>query len=161
MKYPPEIAYSKLVDWCNKAERCRFDLIRKLKVWGADGPFIETCLGRLSNSNLFDDARFASAFANDKSTIQRWGAQKIRMHLRSRGILDEYIQDALTRLEPETQQLQIRELASRKWPAMKGKNDYERTSKLIAFLMRKGFSYEDIKRELANKHEWPDDINLL
>ena len=159
MKYPEEIAYSKLVDWCNKAERCRFDLVRKLKLWGAESCFIETCIARLQKNNLFNDARFASAFAHDKSTLQRWGGQKIRMHLRSRGIADECIKEALAVLEPETHRENIRELALRKWPGIKGKSDYERTVKLIQFLLRKGFTYDSIRKELSATDFNLDDIN--
>ena len=161
MKYPEEIAYSKLVDWCNKAERCRFDLVRKLKLWGADSGFIDACITRLQKNNLFNDARFSSAFAHDKSTLQRWGGQKIRMHLKSRGIADEYIKEALAVLEPETHRENIRELALRKWPSIKGKTDYERTSKLIQFLLRKGFNYDSIRKELSATDLNLDDINHL
>jgi regulatory protein len=159
MKYPEEIAYSKLVDWCNKAERCRFDLARKLKVWGAENSFIDSCIGRLQKSNLFDDARFASAFAHDKSTLQRWGVQKIKMHLKARGVADEHIKNALEILENETHQENIRELVARKWPSMKGKNEFDRTSKLIQFLLRKGFTYDSIRKELSTKEFSLDDFS--
>jgi regulatory protein len=159
MKYPEEIAYSKLVDWCNKAERCRFDIARKLKVWGADSSVIDSCILRLRKRNLFDDARFASAFAHDKSTLQRWGVQKIRMHLKARAIADEFIREALSLLEVETQNENIRELATRRWPAIKGKTQYERTSKLFQYLLRKGFTYESIRKELSSSDFQLDEIN--
>jgi len=159
MKFPEHVAYSKLIDWCNKAERCRFDISRKLKTWGAEVSFIESCIARLQKSNLFDDARFASAFAHDKSTLQRWGTQKIKMHLKARGISDTYIKDALELLENETHQENIRELAARKWPSIKGKSDYEKTSKLIQFLMRKGFTYDSIRKELSSTEFDPEDFN--
>lgn len=159
MKYPEDIVYSKLVDWCNKAERCRFDIIRKLKLWGAESNFTEACLSRLQKSNLFSDSRFASAFAHDKATLQRWGAQKIKLHLQARGISREIIQEALLQLENETHQENIRELALRKWPAIKGKTEYERTSKLLQFLMRKGFTYDSIRKELSAADFNLDDIS--
>jgi regulatory protein len=149
MKYPEEIAFSKLVDWCNKAERCRFDTERKLKLWGAQSAFIDACIDRLQKRNLLNDARFASAFAHDKSSLQRWGVQKIRTHLKARRVADEYIKEALSMLETETHRENIRELAARRWPSIKGKTDYERTSKLIQFLLRKGFTYDSIRKELT------------
>lgn len=159
MKYPEEIAYTKLVDWCNKAERCRFDLVRKLSLWGAEKAFIDSCIERLRKSNLYDDARFAAAFAHDKSNLQRWGAQKIKMHLKARSIADESIREALSLLENEVQQDNIRELAKRKWASIKGKTTFERNSKLIQFLLRKGFSYDAIKKELSTIEEWPEEFN--
>jgi regulatory protein len=71
------------------------------------------------------------------------------MHLKARCISDEHIKEAIERLENETHRDNIRELATRKWPGIKGKNDYERTSKLIQFLMRKGFTYDSIRKELT------------
>lgn len=159
MKYPEDVAYSKLVDWCNKAERCRFDIVRKMKLWGADYSVIESHIARLQKSNLFNDERFASAFAHDKSTLQRWGVQKIKMHLKARGIPDEHIKSALDILENETHQENIRELIARKWPSIKGKNDNDRKSKLIQFLMRKGFTYDSIRKELADAEFDADDFN--
>jgi regulatory protein len=159
MKYPEEIAYSKLVDWCNKAERCRFDLTRKLKAWGADNSFIDSCISRLQKSNLFDDARFASAFAHDKSTLQRWGVQKIKMHLKARGVADEHIKNALEILDSATHHENIRELVARKWPGIKGKNEFDRKSKLIQLLLRKGFTYDSIRKELSTKEFNMEDFN--
>ncbi len=161
MKYPEDIAYTKLVDWCNKAERCRFDLARKLSIWGAEKSFIDACIDRLRKSNLFDDARFASAYAHDKSNLQRWGAQKINMHLKAKSISDESIREALGHLENEVHQENIRELAKRKWSSVKGKTPYERNAKLIQFLLRKGFAYDAIKRELSTIEEWPEEFNHL
>ena len=83
------------------------------------------------------------------------------MHLKSRGIADEYIKEALAVLEPETHRENIRELALRKWPSIKGKTDYERTSKLIQFLLRKGFNYDSIRKELSATDFNLDDINHL
>ena len=136
MKYPEDVAYSKLVDWCNKAERCRFDIVRKMKLWGADYSVIESHIARLQKSNLFNDER-----------------------LKARGIPDESIKSALDILENETHQENIRELITRKWPSIKGKNDNDRKSKLIQFLMRKGFTYDSIRKELADAEFDADDFN--
>lgn len=161
MKYSEEIAYSKLVDWCNKAERCHFDIVRKLQSWQALPEFIEACTMRLKKSNLYDDARYASAFAADKSGLQRWGAQKIRLHLKARRIADEYIKEALSELEIDTHRDNIRELLRHKWTSIRGKNEYERTSKLIQFLLRKGFPYDLIREEMKAHKLWLEEFNHL
>lgn len=159
MKFSEEKAHSILVDWCNKGERCRHDIERKLKRWGAESEFIGICAEHLSKSDLFNDSRFASAYAHDKSSLQRWGIQKIKMNLKARGIKDEYIQKALEHIEPELHTINLKELATRKWPSIKGKNDYERTAKLVQFLLRRGFPYDTIKKALPQKSEWLDEIN--
>jgi regulatory protein len=81
------------------------------------------------------------------------------MHLKARSIADESIREALSLLENEVQQDNIRELAKRKWASIKGNTPFERNSKLIQFLLRKGFSYAEIKKELSAIEEWPEDFN--
>lgn len=161
MKYPPEIAYSKLVDWCNKAERCRFDIRQKLIRWQADTNFTKACIERLEKSNLLSDERFACAFAHDKATLQRWGSNKIKMYLKARSISDEHVKQALASIQSDVQDENLQELIQRKWPATKGKSEFERTSKLIQFLMRKGFSYDSIKKNLAQSNIYHEEINPL
>jgi regulatory protein len=161
MKFSPEIAYSKLVDWCNKAERCRHDIKQKLVRWQADKEFIASCIDRLEKSNLLSDERFASAFAHDKSTLQRWGSNKIRMYLKARSISEDNIQHALATIQSDVQDENLQELIQRKWPATKGKSEFERTSKLIQYLMRKGFSYDSIKKNLAQSDIFHEEINPL
>lgn len=116
---------------------------------------------RLKKSNLYDDARYASAFAADKSGLQRWGAQKIRLHLKARRIADEYIKEALSELEIDTHRDNIRELLRHKWTSIRGKNEYERTSKLIQFLLRKGFPYDLIREEMKAHKLWLEEFNHL
>ncbi|MFM7234405.1 MAG: regulatory protein RecX [Flavobacteriales bacterium] len=161
MKYPPEIAYSKMVDWCNKAERCRSDIKQKLARWQAEKEFISNCIERLERGNLLSDERYALAFAHDKSTLQRWGIRKIQMHLKARAISEEFIRHALANLPTEVHDENIKELTMRKWPSLKGKSEFERTSKLIQFLMRKGFSYDAIKKSLLHIGLESPDINHL
>jgi regulatory protein len=159
MKYSEETAYSKLVDWCNKGERCRHDIRQKLLRWQFEIDFIHRCITRLEKSNLIDDERFATAFAHDKSTLQRWGIRKIEQHLKARAIADEQIRQALEQLQADVHDANLKELAARKWPSIKGKNEFERTSKLIQYLMRKGFTYESIKKSLAREKFDFEDIN--
>jgi len=163
MAFPPQYSdekmHAKLVDWCNKAERCRGDLELKMRRWGASNESISQSIERLQKSNLFDDSRFASAFVHDKSSLQRWGVRKIRMYLKAKSISDDEINAALASIDQEEVLGNIQQLATMKLRSIKGKNEYERKMKLLQFLMRKGFTSDQIKLALAIQSENDDDIN--
>lgn len=152
-KYSEEEMYTRLVDWCNKAERCRGDLEQKMRRWGATSESITRSIERLSKSNLFDDSRFASAFVHDKSSLQRWGVRKIRMYLKAKSVSDADINAALENIDQEENFSNIRQLAAMKMKSIKGKNDYERKMKLMQFLMRKGFTSDQIRQALTIQPE--------
>lgn len=143
-KYGEPELYSRMCDWCNKAERCSGDLRTKMKRWGADDETIQRIIVQLRTRNFFDDTRFAHAYAHDKSTFGKWGIQKIRMYLRAKGIEQSIIQDALSDLDVSETLENIQVLASRKWPSIKGKSPYERKAKLMQYLLRKGFTGDQI-----------------
>ncbi len=82
------------------------------------------------------------------------------MHLKARSIADEHIANALANIQSEVHDENLHELARRKWPSIKAKSDYERTAKLIQFLLRKGFAYDKIKKGLVQMQIDIDAINL-
>ncbi len=139
-----------MCDWCNKAERCSGDLRTKMRRLGAPDDMIHRILVQLRERNFFDDERFARAYAHDKSTFGKWGVQKIRLHLGAKGIDQRLILTALEVLDETDTLDNIRALAQRKWPSLKGKNEYERKAKLMQHLLRKGFTGDQINKALRD-----------
>ena len=93
---------SRLQKLCSKAEYCTADIRRKaLKDLEGDADAAEKVVASLVEDRYVDDARYASAFAREKATIQGWGPVKIRFQLRGKGITDAVIAEALQEIEPE------------------------------------------------------------
>lgn len=159
-KYSESELLSRMCDWCNKAERCSGDLRTKMKRLGASDDIIQRILSQLNTRNFFDDARFAQAYAHDKSTFGKWGIQKIKAHLRAKGINQQLIEDTLSLLNESESLENIQTLAHRKWPSIKGKSPYERKVKLMQHLLRKGFTTDQINRAItALLPEWELDLH--
>jgi regulatory protein len=160
LKYGEQELLSRMCDWCNKAERCSGDLRAKMRRLGASPEIIERILSQLSSRNFYDDARFAQAYAHDKSNFGKWGAQKIGMHLRAKGISGQLIQETLALLDDAEALENIKVLAHRKWAAIKAKTPYERKVKLMQHLMRKGFTTDQIQRAINELlPEWEHDLH--
>jgi regulatory protein len=72
------------------------------------------------------------------------------MYLRTKGIEQSIIQDALSELDESDTLENIQVLAHRKWPSIKGKSPYERKAKLMQYLLRKGFTSDQINRAIKD-----------
>ena len=84
---------SRLQRLCSRAEYCRQDMYRKaLKDMEGDADAAERIVAQLVAERYVDDARYAAAFAREKSSLQGWGAVKIRFQLKGKGIADEAIE---------------------------------------------------------------------
>lgn len=94
-----------------------------------------------------NDAEFAIAYAKDCINIKKWGNVRIRSELRLKGVSDEDINNALADVEDKRETYEtIKRLLDRRI-----KNtpiDNKERQKHFAFLMRRGFESEDIKKIL-------------
>jgi regulatory protein len=61
----------------------------------AEPAAIEAAITELSEAGVLDDASYARRFADDKRTLDRWGAERIERELRRRGVSDELVAEAL------------------------------------------------------------------
>ena len=77
---------------CAKREYCVSDIRRKaLDRLEGDREKAEELVASLIADKFVDDARYASAFAREKASLQGWGPIKIRFQLRAKGISDAVI----------------------------------------------------------------------
>ena len=94
-----------------------------------------------------NDEEFAIAYAKDCFNIKKWGSAKIKNELRLKGIRGKDIDAALYAAEDKENTLEnIKRLLDRRI-----KNtpiDFKEKQKHFAFLMRRGFESEDIKKVL-------------
>lgn len=129
---------TKIQAYCDKAERAPNDVQKKLIQWGVWKEERNQLIAELITMNLLNEARFASAFANDHFQFRNWSVKKIELHLKAKGVSARNIQDALKNLPSNADEQLIQGLLpalSRKY-ASKGqwKNRY-----IAQALIRKGF----------------------
>ncbi|MGL5000555.1 MAG: regulatory protein RecX [Cetobacterium sp.] len=96
---------------------------------------------KLEENGYIDDIEFAKTYAKNK----KGGRKKIEYSLKLKGISPEIIRDALLFYESEEE---LNEL-SKAWDKLGNRDDHKK----IASLMRKGYSYSDIKKIMNQKQE--------
>jgi len=144
-----EQALHRLATYCSRAERCVWDVRRKMDAWEIPYEQQNSIVEQLRKEQFLDEARYCKAFVNDKAKYNRWGIHKIRFELGKRQIPETLIREALENLDADETREHLRLLIERKKKTVKGKNDREIRQKLLRFAASRGFSSKDIESVLG------------
>jgi len=147
-KLSHEQALHRLAAYCSRSERCIWDVSRKMDEWEIPAEQQNRIVQHLQKEKFLDEERYCKAFVNDKSRYNRWGVQKIRFELRKKQLPESLIREALKNIDPEENSERLRLLIERKKKSVKGKNEWEVRQKLLRFAASRGFSLEEIEKEL-------------
>lgn len=130
---------------CALRECCHSDIRRKLAALPpADADDIVDTLCR---EGYLDDARYARAFARDKSALQGWGNLKIKLALQKKQIEAEAIAAALESIDLPASDARKEQLLRAKWKALEHEEDPARKeAKFFRYALGRGYGYEEIKR---------------
>lgn len=117
-----------------------------------DIPYI---LHLLEKEKFIDDRRFAGAYVRDKLRFNGWGKNKISYMLRSLGVEEDIIREALVenyreadiRKEPDCPDAGevLRKLVENKWKSLKKSEPLQnRKMKVLRFAIGRGFEYSRV-----------------
>lgn len=138
---------SRLQRLCSKAEYCSSDIYRKaLKDMEGDTEAASAIVASLVADRFVDDARYASAYAREKASLQGWGPVKIRFQLRGKGVPEAAIQAALEEIEPQKASDKLEKLLAAKFRTLEG--DPQCKLKLIKFALSRGYEYDQVEAAL-------------
>lgn len=161
MKLSEPIALNQIAAYCSKAERCEWDVRRKLQAWELTDEEIARIVKRLKAERFLSNERFCRSFINDKLKFNKWGKTKIVFELKKRNIPQSVYQPVLDELEDESFNEQLEQILTSKLRTVKGKDDYDRRNKLIRFALGRGFSMDAIIKAVNKllKGNYEDDFS--
>ena len=129
------------------------ELLIKLKQKSYEERLIKLVLNELKEKSFIDDQVFANHFIEEKLKKKRWGKNKIRAALFSKGVSASIIDEVLKSFDSEEDQNEAAiGLVKKKYENLKKRETDNRKlkQKLIAFLLSRGFEYE-ISVEVVSK----------
>lgn len=135
----------RLMRRCALRECCTGDIRRRL----AELPAAEAdaVLETLCREGYVDDARYARAFARDKSALQGWGNLKIKLALQRKGIGAADIAAALAEIDAPAAAARREQVLAAKWKNLQHETDpARREAKFFRYALGRGYGYEEIKR---------------
>jgi len=136
-----------------RRERTEAEIRAHLEAKGVEAPVLEQTLTELREQGYVDDARFARLFTHDKRELERWGSDRIRRALATRGVGRELIDAALRADESEGELERAVALLRRRFPVPPG--DLRQRERALGVLLRKGYDTELALEALA-RHGAPD-----
>lgn len=133
---------------CARMESCTSDVRRKaLKALEGDAEAADRIVASLLQDRFVDDRRYAAAFAREKSSLQGWGAVKIRFQLRGKGISDEIISEALQEIDPAKAASKLDKLAADRYRVLK--DDPQCRLKMLKALLSRGYGYDEVEEAVS------------
>lgn len=99
---------------------------------------------RLRKLGFVDDEEFARRWVENRRLLRSSSAKKLRLELRQKKIADDIISTILAEDETDERQL-LRDLVVKK----RKQSRYQDDQKLMAYLARQGFTYDDIKNAMT------------
>lgn len=154
VKYDKRTGLVKAEGYCAYQERSQQEVRSKLYDWGLWPNEVEEVISELIENNFLNEERFARAYVSGKFNIKHWGKIKIKQGLKLKKITDKMIIIALNTIDYDDYLKTILDTAEKKLPLIKEKDAYKRKSKLMTFLMSKGFE-SDLILEVLKSNNLP------
>lgn len=122
--------------YCATAERCTYEVSMLLGRLGATTEQTDEIIDKLQQQSYINDARYCQAFVHDKVAFQAWGRMKIIMGLRAKHLPDELIDNAITAIDEQAYNANIRKL-------ILSKRNLDR-QKQLRFMLQRGYTFDDL-----------------
>jgi regulatory protein len=124
-----------------RSEREIRDYARR-KQWTEDNT--ERVIDRLCERGYLNDERFAESFVRSRANTRNFSATRMKVELQKKGVKPDIITNILAESDDYDEMAALRKMIAKKI------NKYDDERKLVAYLARQGFKYDDIKSALVD-----------
>ncbi|NYH54131.1 MULTISPECIES: recombination regulator RecX [Nocardiopsis] len=116
---------------------------------------ITSVLDTFGEAGLIDDATFARAWVSSRHHSRRLSRRALAQELRTRGVEEDTVQEAVGELSDQDEEEAARALARRRLANSRGKDRETRIRRALGALARKGYpsglSYRLVREELEHE----------
>ena len=127
----------KILHYCSYQDRCVSEVKTKISTFEISSSDKEKIMQLLINEGFVDDKRFAHNFVRSKIHLKKWGVNKIRMSLKTKGISDDIISEALSEIDPDFYREDLVKILKTK--KINESDDFKRKAKLAQYAIQKGY----------------------
>ena len=136
--------YNQVLGYLAVRPRSAWEIESYLQRKHSPAPLIQNILNKLSDLSLIDDHAFARSWVESRRLLKPTSRRRLMLELRQKRISDEIIQEVLGEDEVSDQDT-LKDLVARK----RKQTRYQDTTKLMQYLARQGYNYDDIKTALT------------
>lgn len=134
-------ALQKLQRYCAYQDRCHQEVRSKLLDLGVYGDTLEEIIVELIAEKFLDEERYARSYARGKFRMKRWGRNRIKRELKSKGVTEYCIRKGLSEIEEDEYMAALTEIINKKTEALRQKEDnpFIRNKKVAEYAMSRGY----------------------
>lgn len=148
MDITAEEAFSRLAALCARGERCRGDMLDKMRLWGLTDGERAAVMAKLEEGRYVDDERYARAFARDKVRYAKWGRRKIEQALRMKHVDGEIVDSVLDGIGDSDYLSVLRPLLKQKLRTTKAADTRELHHKMVRYALGRGYTMDLLRQVL-------------
>lgn len=132
----------KMANYCAYQDRCHSEVEQKMREFVLIPEAKEEILLFLMRENYLNEERFTRSFIRGKFYQKQWGRNKIRQHLKLKGVPEKLMNSCFDEIDEED----YLETARKEWEKYRGKlkglQAYQKNIKTTRYLMGRGFEWE-------------------
>ena len=143
-----DIALKKMIHYCDYQDRCKKEIFTKLDAFELDDNDIDFIIDFLQDEGFINDERYCRSFVKGKLNLKKWGVNKIKLSLITKGIDKEIIDEVLSEIDQDSYKEELVNLLKNK--KINADDPYKRKAKLIRYAVGKGYSLSMVMEVLNN-----------
>src|SRR6185369_11823164 len=136
-------AYGLALSYVARRMRSEWELSDYFRRKGYADELTQQLLAKLERLGMVNDQKFAEAWVRNRRLLKAISKRRLTQELRQKHVAEDVIDQALAEDEADERTV-LRELVTRK----RRQTRYQDDLKLMQYLARQGFSYDDIKAVL-------------
>ncbi len=134
------------------------ELLAHLKKRGVEDDVAQATIFRLQESGLINDSEFAKAWTQSRHTSKKLSKRIIAGELRTRGVDQSSIDEALDEIDDESEYRTAFSLGIKKYNTMSRLEPEVQIRRIQSLLQRKGFSFPTIARVIRELDVQSDEL---
>ena len=131
--------------FCGYRERSKKEVEDKLIAKSVNQKIIKVCIERLVELDFLNNRRFSKSFSRGKNNNNRWGKNKIKFHLKNKGLTDDEINIGIESIDEES----YLNILKKNIELYNKKLKEPDRNKLIGHLINKGYEMDLILRYIS------------
>jgi regulatory protein len=139
---PEQVARTIVLRRLSVSPRTRRELADDLRKRGVPDEVADRVLNRFVDVGLVDDADFARMWVDSRQRTKGSARSVLRQELRTRGIAEDDVAQALECIDDESERERARALAARKVGSVRHLEPAVGTRRLVGMLMRRGYRHD-------------------
>lgn len=132
-------AYMRALDLLARRPRSIWEMEQYLERKSYNNNIIKKILNKMSKRGLLDDKKFAKSWVADRRNLKSISKRRLLQELQQKHISSQIITEVLA--QDQTDELEVLKTVIEK---KRSQNRYKDNKKLMQYLLRQGFSYNDV-----------------